>query len=308
MKKIGLSEKIISMSKFDLNLLTVFYLIYTTSSISKTADILTISPSAVSQSLKKLRAEFNDILFVRTGNTLQPTVYADELYYNVFDIMTRLSGLLPDSLGFVLKKNLTIITESVLSPLIVPQLTQLILNKKLDINVLHLTFCGNQQNIVEMLNLRQVDIAFSYQNIQADGIDSVKLFGLKLNVVASINNSLYSDVISDDEFEKAELVGYNTINEKIIYYRKQIDRKYRKKERRLLTSSLVALMNVIAHSDCIGAIPEKIYESYAKVYGLRKIQPPFPLPEINVYMTYRKEHDMSGIVSRILLALKEHYL
>lgn len=42
-------------SKIDLNLLTIFCLIYSVGSISRVADMLNISPSAVSQSLRKLR-------------------------------------------------------------------------------------------------------------------------------------------------------------------------------------------------------------------------------------------------------------
>lgn len=55
MAALPVSEKICSLSKVDLNLLTIFCLIYSVGSISKVADMLDISASAVSQSLRKLR-------------------------------------------------------------------------------------------------------------------------------------------------------------------------------------------------------------------------------------------------------------
>ncbi len=47
------------LKKFDLNLLVIFECIYQHLSISKAAESLYITPSAVSQSLQRLRAQFN---------------------------------------------------------------------------------------------------------------------------------------------------------------------------------------------------------------------------------------------------------
>ena len=52
------------LKKFDLNLLVIFECIYQHLSISKAAESLYITPSAVSQSLQRLRAQFNDPLFI----------------------------------------------------------------------------------------------------------------------------------------------------------------------------------------------------------------------------------------------------
>ncbi len=48
------------LKKFDLNLLVIFECIYQHLSISKAAETLYITPSAVSQSLQRLRGQLND--------------------------------------------------------------------------------------------------------------------------------------------------------------------------------------------------------------------------------------------------------
>ncbi len=53
------------LKKFDLNLLVIFECIYQHLSISKAAESLYITPSAVSQSLQRLRAQFNCITILR---------------------------------------------------------------------------------------------------------------------------------------------------------------------------------------------------------------------------------------------------
>ncbi|STQ13380.1 LysR family transcriptional regulator [Enterobacter cloacae] len=61
------------LKKFDLNLLVIFECIYQHLSISKAAETLYITPSAVSQSLQRLRNQLNDrCLSVREKGSLPP--------------------------------------------------------------------------------------------------------------------------------------------------------------------------------------------------------------------------------------------
>lgn len=69
--------------KFDLNLLVIFECIYQHLSISKAAATLFITPSAVSQSLQRLRQQLNDPLFVRVGKGMTPTTASVNLHYHL---------------------------------------------------------------------------------------------------------------------------------------------------------------------------------------------------------------------------------
>src|SRR5687768_4061368 len=61
------------MSEFDLNLLRVLVALGEKRSVSGAALKLQRSQPAVSASLARLREFFNDPLFVRTGNSMEPT-------------------------------------------------------------------------------------------------------------------------------------------------------------------------------------------------------------------------------------------
>ena len=71
------------LKKFDLNLLVIFECIYQHLSISKAAESLYITPSAVSQSLQRLRAQFNDPLFIRSGKGIAPTTTGLNLHHHL---------------------------------------------------------------------------------------------------------------------------------------------------------------------------------------------------------------------------------
>ena len=63
----------IDISNMDLNLLKVFEAIFDEQSASRASIRLHLTQSAVSAALRRLRAIYQDPLFVRTGRGLLPT-------------------------------------------------------------------------------------------------------------------------------------------------------------------------------------------------------------------------------------------
>lgn len=64
---------------FDAKLLRLFDLLYHTRSVTRAAEDLELSQPTISIWLAKLRTQFNDPLFVRTSEGMQPTPRADSL-------------------------------------------------------------------------------------------------------------------------------------------------------------------------------------------------------------------------------------
>lgn len=288
MQTLPVSEKIVSLTRIDLNLLTLFCLIYSVGSISRVADMLDISPSAVSQSLRKLREQMGDNLFVRSGNILLPTVYADELYDNILPIIDKLATLLPLS-SQIKKRRLTLYTESFISPLVIPDLTQKIVSMNSDISLLHRTAELNEAKITELLNMRQADVVFSTFSVESSNISCQKMSDMTLVLIAAKDNPLYRDTVTEEMFREANLVGYNTKNEKIIYHRSIVDKKFRSSERCLLTTSFASILLIVSQTDCLGIIPEKVFSTYAGMYNLKRLDTPFTLPQFSIYSSFRKE-------------------
>lgn len=74
----------------DLNLLLVFSTIWQERSISRAANKLFLSQSAVSHSLKKLRSDFNDPLFVKGPRGVSPTDFAINLAPQITSILQQI--------------------------------------------------------------------------------------------------------------------------------------------------------------------------------------------------------------------------
>ncbi|MFJ3525336.1 LysR substrate-binding domain-containing protein [Pseudomonas sp. NPDC090203] len=78
------------MRNLDLNLLRVFDAIIREKNVLRAGDLISLSPSAVSHALSRLRAMLNDDLFVRTANGMEPTVRALEMAPLVRDALVAI--------------------------------------------------------------------------------------------------------------------------------------------------------------------------------------------------------------------------
>ncbi|NMU06870.1 LysR family transcriptional regulator, partial [Vibrio parahaemolyticus] len=68
-----------SLARLDLNLLLTLQLLLQEQSVTKAAKKLNVTPSTVSKSLGKLRAWFDDPLFVRKAHGVEPSPMAIRL-------------------------------------------------------------------------------------------------------------------------------------------------------------------------------------------------------------------------------------
>src|SRR5690606_4620859 len=68
-----------SQDNFDLNLLRVFEAVLKTRSTTLAADTLSLTQSAVSNALKRLRHQFQDPIFVTTRDGMVPTAIGEQL-------------------------------------------------------------------------------------------------------------------------------------------------------------------------------------------------------------------------------------
>ncbi|REG49109.1 LysR family transcriptional regulator [Paraburkholderia sp. BL6669N2] len=78
------------MSNLDLNLLRVFDAILRERNVLRASEAIHLSPSAVSHALSRLRAFFNDELFVRTATGMEPTARALEMAPLVRDALVTI--------------------------------------------------------------------------------------------------------------------------------------------------------------------------------------------------------------------------
>ncbi len=116
---------LLSLRRFDLNLLVVFESLMETGSVTKTAEKLARTQPGVSRDLARLREELSDPLFVRVRGRLEPTELARNLRDTVRRALEAVDHALEEGGGFrpsestqVFKIGTTSAIELLLAPLL----------------------------------------------------------------------------------------------------------------------------------------------------------------------------------------------
>ncbi|MDC8784650.1 LysR family transcriptional regulator [Roseateles koreensis] len=79
-------------NRLDLNLLVALDALLTHQSISRAAERLNLTPSALSSALSRLREYFDDELLVQVGRKMEPTPRAQGLHDAVRDVLVRIDS------------------------------------------------------------------------------------------------------------------------------------------------------------------------------------------------------------------------
>lgn len=90
----------IDLKRVDLNLLLLFEVLMREGSVSRTADLLGRTQSAVSHALARLREQLGDPLLVKVGGRMQPSPYARELVQEVEPLLRSIERVLSPRQAF----------------------------------------------------------------------------------------------------------------------------------------------------------------------------------------------------------------
>ena len=147
--------------KLDLNLLRVFESIYQEQNMSRAAEVLHITPSAVSHALKRLREYLGDPLFQRSNNRMLPTPACQRMAPQIIDNLTRLRQILQHWGEFqphISQHHFRLGINYALEPSILPKLAKKL--AELAPNVSFASVKVDRENLTRELGAGHIDMAF----------------------------------------------------------------------------------------------------------------------------------------------------
>lgn len=115
-----------TLRNIDLNLLTIFEAVYVHKGIVNAAKILNLTPSAISQSIQKLRLLFPDPLFIRKGQGVTPTAYATHLHEYISQGLESILGALDLNGSYDKQRVITIGTAASVGAIVMPVIYQIV--------------------------------------------------------------------------------------------------------------------------------------------------------------------------------------
>ena len=270
--------------RIDINLYPLFIAIFEQKSISKAAQLLCISQSAVSHALQRLRLQLKDELFVRSGQKMLPTPFAEQIYQPIQTALSTIQNIAipPPDFAPSMLQSLKIAIHDEIEPIIFPQLVHHFSQLNLDIQFLSSKL--DRKNMLADLSAQQIDFVIDlvqpYQeNLQFENLIEDHFVACTLQTEMDLSLYLSSPHIGVSSRRTGLLL------EDIYLNRQQLSRQIFMRCQHYST----ALQVLAQYPKAILTIPHSILKHLHYAQDLKIHQLPIELPKIKMGM-YWHEH------------------
>ncbi len=289
----------------DLNLLSVFQEVYRERQISSAAKRLGLSQSAVSNALARLRRAFGDELFVRTASGMQPTPLATQMAEPIGVAMAQVALALNQRSRFdpaTSHRRFTLAMTDVGEIYFMPALIERcrVLAPLVEISSVR----AGSLNVKEEMEGGRVDLAIGPFEDISEALYQRQLFRQPYVTMFRKGHSLGRGKLDLARFVAAEhmLVDahespYDRINGLLVRAGIGPNVRFR-------VPHFTAVPYMVATSDLVVTVPQKLAERAALPFGLAWITPPLDLPALqtNVFWHRRYNQDPGNQWLRGLMA------
>ena len=297
-----------NLKRFDLNLLVIFECIYQNLSISKAAETLFITPSAVSQSLQRLRVQLNDPLFVRSGKGISPTTVAVNLHLHLTENLNSIEQTINITGKSNLKKRFVVYGPQFHAS---PKITRFmdILLEDPNLEVVYHDTAAETDSIEDIMNYRKADVVFTMEACHNRALVSVPFWDCPVVLVCRKDHPRLDNTATPQDLVKERFALFQTHEQQVKEFR-TVNNIAGLAERDIAftSSSLMTIFNIVHQSDLVGFVPKLMYEVLKDTLNLKEISGLSPLPTFTIYMVYSRASLSSPFFSGIMNKVKHHKL
>lgn len=275
------------LKKFDLNLLVIFECIYQHLSISKAAETLFITPSAVSQSLQRLRNQLNDPLFIRSGKGITPTTVGVNLHKHLEQNLNQIEETINIMHGSALEKNLVIYCPQILTPnILLAPMKLLIREHNYEIEFHDMLLSASSAE--DLLAYRKADLVFSFAPVANRSVVCTHFKKLSMVVTCRQDHPRIGESATQEELAAEKYTRFLSEEPGIKAFQVQSEQAIPDRKIGFRCDSFFSLITMIGNSNLLGYVPDVVYEHYRDVFQLKKVTTPFTLPDADIFMLYNR--------------------
>lgn len=302
-----------NLREVDLNFLVVFEAMYRERNQSRAGKLLNMSQPAVSNALNKLRSIFNDRLFVKTAEGMQPTPKSEKLAPLICKVIDQLQSIYsefseyqPQSSKQIFRMSMSDYSESMIFPNLLNRLEKSASGVQIKV---HHTRLNDRHRF---LSTGKLDLAvfshyplefkqdkFNVQFSTTEDLYQQKLFDERVVVIARKNHPQIKGRISLELFLK--------LQHAIIFLHKDtspldsVDQRLRelgkKRKIKFMTQRTATLAEVVGKTNLIGTMVERYAKSFSACHDLQVLELPFDMSDfqMTLYWHARVNHDPANI-------------
>jgi DNA-binding transcriptional LysR family regulator len=281
------------MNELDLNLLTIFDAVWRHKHIGRASEELELSQPALSHALNRLRGKIGDALFVKVPAGMQPTARAVQLEPIVQSILASVREhvlTMPRFDPGNACRSFTIALTDVGEMVLLPKLLGRVMAVAPAVDIR--TTSMPTRDLMTALRKGEVDLAIGYYpDMRGSDILQQRLFREGFVSVVRADHPVVRGKLTQKQFRDLPHVVVQTEARSPEMVKRHL-RSHGLRRRELLRSPhFLSIPMVIASTDLIATVPESIGELLGRIIDAQILQPPFPIPPIDVRQYWhRSQH------------------
>jgi DNA-binding transcriptional LysR family regulator len=264
----------LNLRSVDLNLLPVFEAIYEERNLSRAADRLAMTQSAVSHALSRLRSVFRDELFIRQPRGVVPTRVADLLYATLRGALASVRESVAKTRGFdpgTAERTFFVGVSHPLGPMIAVRLRERLGRVAPGVEVAFSTR-SRPIEIERAMREGRIDAAVDWLVPERGPFNDVTLFEDAVVAVARSGHPALRRIRSTSELAKAAFVSLRPRVEGEHPVAGLREWQRLRLQNVLEVSEILEVFMVVRQSDLFGLIPLSMIKFAREVFGLRQLQ------------------------------------
>ncbi len=274
----------------DLNLLVALDALLVERSVSRAAVRLHLSQPATSALLARLRELFGDPLLLRSARGMLPTPRALELLAPIKQVLDEIDAIIqprtafdPDSAEHTFTLSASDYVEYALLPTLVDYLERNAPRVRLEVRPLDL------QTVAKQMEIGDVDLCITGLLNAPAGMHETTLYTERIVSVVRRNHPDVGEKLTLETFCRLEHI---TVSVQGSSFSARIDEALailgRRRYARLAVQHFLLVPEIVARSDMISALPERLALGYAS--KLRILEPPIELAALSVGQVWHERN------------------
>lgn len=286
------------MENIDIKMLSVFDELYRSKSVTRTAEVLDLGQPAISMVLAKFRRHYDDALFVRTSEGMEPTPLAEAIIGPLRQALTTLTLTLQHRASFDPTRSdrmfaicMTDIGQRVVMPKLLAHLRVVAPAVRVD-----LTYVS--EHTPKDLESGQVDLAIGFLSGLDAGFFQQGLFSERfVCLVSSRHPRLRGTSLTLDEFEAESHLVVATQGTGHGIIEKTLQGMGIARKIGLRIPNFLGVVSNIVDTDYLAIVPYRFGETVVHTSATKLLELPFEVPTYRVMQHWhsRYAHD-PGIV------------
>ncbi|MFA6094989.1 MAG: LysR family transcriptional regulator [Candidatus Paceibacterota bacterium] len=279
---------------FDLNLLVAFDVLMRELNVTRAAEQMFITQSAMSHTLHKLRQQLDDPLLVKTPSGMKPTERALALINPVRALLAETERLIQPPLEFdaaTSQRRFVLAATDYIEFLLMPELSGLIENiaPGIDLQVKR----TESSFPVSQLESGSLDVVLGFESVLLPPaqLQNQYLFSDKMACVVRRNHPLLSKPPSLDDFVAVPHMLISRTGSNVGVIDQKLAELGLERRIKLIVPHFLSAPLIVAKTDMILSLPYRIAEQFTKIAPLAIFPLPLELPDYDLCMIWHQLRD-----------------